>query len=84
MLKRTALFIYLFKEKNLEKLLEEQFIEQLGIIDTIGEMYLDPENEFQLNYLFEKTCLYFLIIIASPILYLLKKWRTIYLTKLKQ
>lgn len=54
MFKKTALFIYLFKEKKLEELLEEQFVEQLGIIETIGEMYLDPETEFQLNYLFEK------------------------------
>lgn len=54
MFKKTALFIHLFKEKKLEKLLEDQFVEQLGIIETIGEMYLEPETEFQLNYLFEK------------------------------
>lgn len=54
MFKKTALFIYLFQSQGLKNLLEEHFIEQLGMIETIAGMDMDKETQFQFNYLFEK------------------------------
>lgn len=54
MFKKTALFIYLFQSKGLKNLLEEHFLEQLGMIETIASMDMDKETQFQFNYLFEK------------------------------
>lgn len=54
MFKKTALFIYLFQSKGLKNLLEEHFLEQIGMIETIAGMDMDKETQFQFNYLFEK------------------------------